>query len=224
MGSRESALGRQMNLLGGISQRDLAAMGDLTQRHGIDTSADVARSGIASGAASAKALQDAELAYRREALASGTDLATREQNLRAIMGVQGGDQFGMDLLAGLGGALDSRQFGALGAIPGMEGTEQGWYGMALGGQEGADRLRQGAAGANRGNAAAAALAPGADLDDYMRRIMGPGAAFGSHSSLGPAPPKYSGPSSGEAIFGGLLAGAAAGTGAYMGYKQPTAGG
>lgn len=202
MGSRSDALDRQMALLSGISARDLAAMGDSTARYGIDTSASVAREGI--GAQSARD-------------ASSAALAERAQNLQAIFGIQAGDQYGMDLLSGLGGALDAEQFGALGAIPGMEGVEQDWYGMALGGQQGVDSANRARAGARANASANAALAPGADLDAYLRRIMGPATAFSTRTGTAPEWGGYTGPSSGEAILGGLLGGAAAGAGAYMQY-------
>lgn len=214
LGSRGDALDRQERLLGQISNRDLAAMGDLTNRYGIDTSAATARAGIGAS----RAAQEEALAFERERLGAQTDLQTRAQNLQAILGIQGGERFGMDMLAGLGGALDSRQFGALGAIPGLEGTEQGWYGMALGGEEALSGQRQRAGAARARGAADAALAPGRDLDDYMRRIMGPATAFGTTTGQGPAPPRYSGPSSGEALAGGLLGGAAQGFGTYMQFR------
>lgn len=214
MGSRQEALAAQERLLGQVSNRDVAAMADATNRYGISSAAGSA----AAGNAAAQERLEAQLAFEREALGANTDLTTRAQNLQAILGLGEMDRFGLGMLGDLGGQLSGEQANALGAIPGLEGVEQDWYGQALAGQGGVDAANRAAASSRNNAAAQRALAPGADLDDYLRRIMGPAAAFSTTQGPAAYAPGYSGPSSAEAVAAGLLGGAASGLGTYGQFK------
>jgi hypothetical protein len=181
--SRESALNRQMQGLGTASGRDLAAMQDKTQRYGIDRSAEAQMASASAGAS------------------SNQEIAEKQLKLQAILGMQGMDQFGLQQLGGLGNALTSSQEWAAGSVPGLEASSRGDLETAYGMAHGNDELRSGSQIANRGlglQASAARnaitnqqlmmeyqnqreqiLAPGADMDDYFKRLMGVAGGYGS---------------------------------------------
>lgn len=153
--ARNDALARRMAALHGVSDRDLASMSDATQRYGIDSAA--ASSSAASGAASAA--------------------ANRGMDLQAILGMQNMDQFGLSTLGSLGNALTgSQQFAAGDLTPTLEGIRGAQLGQGFGmantlGQQNAAAQARNAAQANA-RRQAGALAPGQDLDDYLRRLTG----------------------------------------------------
>lgn len=99
MGAREAALGRQMQGLQDINQRDIAAMNDATQRYGIDTQASSAAAGSAAAAADAAAAR----------------------KLQAIGMLQQGAQFGMGMRGDMAQLMSQNQLGALNAGQGYAG-------------------------------------------------------------------------------------------------------
>lgn len=104
-GSRQNALAQQMEALGLINNRDLAAMQDATNRYGINSSAG------ASGAASAAQME----------------LARRGQDLDAITALMGYQQGGLGSLQRLGefnGNMQGNASNALGSLLGMD--QAGW--------------------------------------------------------------------------------------------------
>jgi hypothetical protein len=117
-GARESAMGRRMEGLGMTNQRDLAAMQDKTQRYGIDAQANAARD---AGSSMSSAMSEAQ---------------EKQMELQAIGMLMGHQQFGLSALGDVGSRLQAGQLGALGAIPGLEGANQGYLSAMLGGAQG----------------------------------------------------------------------------------------
>lgn len=151
-GSREAALGRQMQGLDMTNTRDLSAMNDMTQRAGIDAQSR------ASSAANAAQMAAARMAQ---------ETAFRGQDLGALQGIMGHTQFGLGQLGNVGQLLQQQQLGSLGAIPGLEAAalgSQGWDMNAL-------NMMLGAAGGQgnlEGNRMAAnASRAGTDFQRYM---------------------------------------------------------
>lgn len=121
MGEYNNAMGRKMDALKGISQRDLAAMGDKTARWQTEQQAQAAK---ASARASAQA-QNAALAQQME-------LATRGQELDAIKMLMGNNQFSLGQEAGIGQLLSQEQQGAFAGVPGLSAPELQGMQMSLG--------------------------------------------------------------------------------------------
>lgn len=121
MGARESALARRMQALGLVSERDLAAMGDMTDRYGIDSSAAASRAASASSAGASRYATDAQ-----------RELGLRGQDLDAINAQLGHDEFGLGMLGDLGGALSSDRQWATGAASSLHGQEMDDLGQAFG--------------------------------------------------------------------------------------------
>lgn len=189
-GSRENALGRQMEGLGTANQRDLAAMNDRTQRYGIDSAAS------ASGAASSAAAESAK----------------RGQDLAAIGQLLSMNQFGLGMKQGIGNFFGQMQQGALGNIPGMQGAANQGLQLGLGGANGLAGLDLGLAGLDtqkyasnnalqgslaNANAARAGTnlqgriwdegAGQREIDNLLKIIMGVGGMGGSQWGQGPPP-------------------------------------
>jgi len=214
--SRNDAMLRRMQSMGLVSERDLAAMQDRTQRYGIDASASAAGAGAAASAA----------------------LGNRSLDLQAILGLQGMDQFGLGALGDLGGALTGDQRFAAGTLtPTLEALrgDQIAGGFGMSNTLAQQRAAQQAAAANRQSAQqrARALAPGQDLEDYLARLTGLANPYAvnttnSHRDYsGGGGPGYSGPSAGASAAAagiGSLA-QAYGSGAFTwGHANTAAGG
>ena len=107
-GSRQNALAQQMEALGLINNRDLAAMQDATNRFGITSSAN------SSGAASA----------------AQAELARRGQDLDAITALMGYQQGGLGSLQRLGEFNGNMQGNASNALGSLLGLEQAGWGQA----------------------------------------------------------------------------------------------
>jgi len=214
LGARENALGRQMQGLGLLNARDLAAMQDATDRYGIDQQAASARA----AAASAAAAQQAGLDLQRE-------LGLRSQDLEAIQSLMGHQQYGLSTLAGLGQQHTQDQFTALGAIPALQNIGLQGLDVALGGAQGLVNLdqlaQQDAASRRAASAQNAALnfersrwneqRAQRELDSYLRTIgviAGLGGQAVNPGTYLPAP------STSAATLQGLLGGASTGLGIY----------
>jgi hypothetical protein len=113
-GARKDALDRQMGGLGMTNQRDIAAMQDATQRYSADSAASAASSGAG-------------------AMSEGMK---RGQDLQAMQMLMGHQQFGLGMQGDVGKMMQAQQMGALSAIPGLEGAQQGWMQGMLGGAQG----------------------------------------------------------------------------------------
>lgn len=204
--ARSDAYARRMAAMQGVSQRDLASMQDATQRYGIDSSAS------ASGAASA----------------ASAALGNRSLDLQAILGMQGMDQFGLSTLGSLGNELNNTQQFAAGSLtPTLEGIRGAQLGQGFGmsntlGQQNA-AAQQRAQAQSRQAQQARALAPGQDLDDYLRRLTGLANPYAVNSNVSHSEGVGSGTPSGggvsptaAAVTGGLGAGLAA----WGAFQQP----
>lgn len=108
LGELENRRALYANLLGQVNTRDLGAMQDRTQRYGIDASARAAGAGASEAAA----------------------LQRRGQDLQALMGLLGHDEFNVGALGGLGEQLSGDQFNAIGMAPGLAGVGLSGLGLA----------------------------------------------------------------------------------------------
>jgi hypothetical protein len=143
-------------------------MSDMTQREGL-----AAQERAAGAAASAAAGANSE----------ALELQRRGLDLEAISMLQGMDKFGLGALGDLGGTLDSSQRFAAGELtPTLEGLRGDRLDRAMGGSAYLDEQRNRAAELANQRRRNAALAPGRDLDDYLRRLSGMSGDYGTTSS------------------------------------------
>lgn len=135
MGDRQAARQAAVQGVQMGQQRDIANMGDLTARAGI--AAQQAAAASAASAQMASAQMQQQTAYR------GQDLAALGQ-------VIGMDQFGMNTLMGLGGALQGQQGMGMNAAMGLAGADQGFLGGQLAAGQGMAGLAGSMYGADQG--------------------------------------------------------------------------
>lgn len=161
-----NAWNRRMQGLDMTNTRDLAAMGDLTTRYGIDQSTAAQRD--AAAAASGAQLQAMEM--QRE-------LGMRGQDLEAIGMMLGHDRAGLGMLAGLGDAFGEDMRWATGAAGSFRDQDMGMLERAMSPFESFDRERAGAASARA--AAAAQQAERERMWDYQD-LTAQGNLFGDY--------------------------------------------
>lgn len=181
-----------------LNSRDLAAMSDLTQRAGINSSA-------ASAAA---------------ANATARELGMRGQDLEAIMGIMQGQQFGLGTLAGLGQQLSGDRLGALSLIPGLEGVGLAGGQNAIasgGGLTGLEQINQQTRDRAAADARARAAGPQNLLNDYLRTVLSISQTGGQSTTQGTnVVPGVNISPTGAALQGGL--------GGYLGTRGLRTGG
>lgn len=132
MGAYQSARERQMQGLGLINQRDLSAMGDMTQRAAIDAQAQAA--GAAQAAAAAEAAEQRKLQAANMLLGSQMSLMGMRGDMASLMqqGQLGAGQLGLGYgelgMSGFNTALNAGQLG-LGALQLQSGIGQNLWSM-----------------------------------------------------------------------------------------------
>lgn len=223
IGARKDLMDRQQNALGMTNARDMALLGDNTQRwstmigdstnrYGIDAQRDAANAGAGAAAAAAQ---------------GQLDLARRGQNLDAIMGIMKQDQFGLGQLGDLGKQLDAKQTAAYGGLPALAGANADYLNTA-------NNAGQGMASYDIGRRNAANAGAGAKLanqqfawqqqvynndrqqnalNDYLRTLGAIGGMGGTSVQTGTGQPMQA-PNVGAATAMGAMGGAMAGYGMF----------
>lgn len=191
MGAYQSARERQMQGLGLINQRDLAAMGDMTQRAAIDAQSQAA--GAAAAAAAAEAAEQRKLQAANMLLGSQMSLMGMRGDMASLMqqGQQGAAQLGLGYgelgMSGFNTGLNAGQLG-LGALQLQSGIGQNLWSM--GQQESQDAWnRQFQEQQSAWNRQQSQLNGQQDaLNDYLNILMGIGGMGGT--SYGEQPGQY----------------------------------
>lgn len=190
----------QENLLGQVNARDLGAMSDATQRHGIDSASATAGAGNAASAASAK----------------------RQQDLQALGMLVGHQEFNTGQLSGLADRSSTDRLSAVGMVPGLEGVNLSGLGAANQSAGNLVGLRQAQiaggtarAGLNQQAQIYNAGAQQNQINDYLRTIGSIGSMGGSSHTTGTNVVPGAGISPTGAAFQGALGGGLAAYGAYQ---------
>lgn len=217
VGDRESRRQARLAALTGVNQRDLALLNANVNREQI-----AANERAAAHAASAAGAGSADAAR----------IAERGQNLQAMMGLLGNEEFNLGQLGSVGGQLSSDRLSTLGMVPGLEGIGLQGLQTALGAGGGLTDLRgqniqqqiasQGNALARQGmNQQTAMWNAGQQqqlVNNYLGTLMNIGSMGGTSRTVGTNVVPGAGISPSGAALGGALGGAATGVGLYNQYR------
>lgn len=183
----------------------LALTGDLSQRYGIDMSADTARyqselAAEAQRAAAGASARNAQMQY---------DLATRGQDLQALRDMMGMNQFGLSMIGNIGQAWQNQQMGSMNAIPALESASMMPIQYMLGATDAQANLGLGLAGidaqmysADQARRAAIApvnwareqyYSPDAEIARALQMLQSIGAMGGQMQAPYPTQPNYGDP-------------------------------
>lgn len=218
IGDRESRRQARLAALTGVNQRDLALLNANVNREQI-----AANERAAAHAASAAGAGSADAAR----------IAERGQNLQAMMGLLGNEEFNLGQLGQVGGQLSSDRLSTLGMVPGLEGIGLQGLQTALGAGGGLTDLRgqsiqqnianQGNALARQGmNQQAAMWNAGQQqqlVNNYLGTLMNIGSMGGTSRTVGTNVVPGAGISTSGSTAMGALGGGLAGYGAYQQYRQ-----
>lgn len=218
VGDRESRRQARLAALTGVNQRDLALLNANVNREQI-----AANERAAAHAASAAGAGSAEAAR----------IAERGQNLQAMMGLLGNEEFNLGQLGSVGGQLSSDRLSTLGMVPGLEGIGLQGLQTALGAGGGLTDLRgqniqqqianQGNALARQGmNQQLGMWNAGQQqqlVNNYLGTLMNIGSMGGTSRTVGTNVVPGAGISTSGSTAMGALGGGLAGYGAYQQYRQ-----
>lgn len=218
VGDRESRRQARLAALTGVNQRDLALLNANVNREQI-----AANERAAAHAASAAGAGSAEAAR----------IAERGQNLQAMMGLLGNEEFNLGQLGSVGGQLSSDRLSTLGMVPGLEGIGLQGLQTALGAGGGLTDLRgqniqqqianQGNALARQGmNQQLGMWNAGQQqqlVNNYLGTLMNIGSMGGTSRTVGTNVVPGAGISTSGSTAMGALGGGLAGYGAYQQYRR-----
>lgn len=185
-----------LQALGQVNTRDISAMGDMTQRAGINAS-----SRAAAGQTAAQRYS-AELAHA---------LGLRGQDLSAIGMMSGNEQFGLGTMGQLAGLRSGDFAGALSGLGGLSTLGMQGVGLGLGAGQALGNYQLGLGGLGQSDAArrsAAANRAASAPQDALNQALRTYATIGSLGQTGTSNTQY--PGQGGSALGGALQGAIGG--------------